>query len=230
VSVTALSTWLRLQSMLWLPCCAWLAFGQERANAAAPAWIAAGIGLSFAALLPILRAPRTAADVVTIARLLGLAVLLAAMPSTNAWLWWAGAVAVVLADLLDGAIARRFGGSEAGASLDMEADQFVVFGLAAAIVLAGGGAHALLLPAMRWAFVLAAWWLRVPAHEPKPVAGDNRRGRRICAAVLVALLLALLPGLPPVVADAATAIAVLLLAWSFSGDARHLLAHRRRPA
>jgi hypothetical protein len=48
--------------------------------------------------------------------------------------------------------------------------------------------------------------------------------------VLVALLLALLPGLPPVAADAATAIAVLLLLWSFSGDARHLLAHRRRTA
>jgi len=230
VSVTALSTWLRLQSLLWLPCCAWLAFGQERANPATPSWLAVGIGLSFATLLPILRAPRTAADLVTIARLLGVALWLGTVSSTSAWLGWTAAVVLVLADLLDGAVARRFGGSEAGASLDMEADQFVVFGLAAAIVVAGGGPHALLLPAMRWTFVLAAWWLRVPAHEPKPVAGDNRRGRRICAAVLVALLLALLPGLPPVLADAATAIAVLLLAWSFSGDARHLLAHRRRPA
>jgi phosphatidylglycerophosphate synthase len=230
VLVTALSTWLRLQSLLWLPCCVWLAIGQERANSPTPGWLAVGIGLSFATLLPVLRAPRTAADLVTIARLLGLVVLLGAMPSTSAWLWWAGAVAVVLADLLDGAVARRFGGSEAGASLDMEADQFVVFGLAAAIVLGGGGVHALLLPSMRWAFVLAAVWLRVPAHEPKPVDGDNRRGRRVCAAVLTALLLALLPGLSPVVADVATAIAVLLLAWSFSGDARHLLAHRRRSA
>jgi phosphatidylglycerophosphate synthase len=230
VSVTALSTWLRLQSLLWLPCCAWLAIGPERANAAAPGWLAVGIGLSFATLLPLLRAPRTAADLVTIGRLLGLVVLLGTMPSASPWPWWAGAVAVVLADLLDGAVARRCGSSEAGASLDMEADQFVVFGLAAAIVFGGGGVHVLLLPAMRWAFVLAAVWLRVPAHQPKPVDGDNRRGRRVCAAVLTAQLLALLPGLPPAVADAATAIAVLLLAWSFTGDARHLLAHRRRSA
>jgi hypothetical protein len=80
---------------------------------------------------------------------------------------------------------------------------------------------------LRPAFVLAAWWLRIPAHEPKPVNGDNRRGRRVCAAVMIALLVALCPATEPALRDGVTTIAVLLLAWSFCGDARFLLAHRK---
>jgi phosphatidylglycerophosphate synthase len=143
-----------------------------------------------------------------------------------AFLIWAAAVGVVLLDLVDGALARRFGGSPGGAVLDMEADQLTTLGLAALVLSIGGKAHVLLLPAMRPAFVLAAWWLRIPAHEPKPVNGDNRRGRRVSAAVMIALLIALCPATGPVVRDVVTAIAVLLLAWSFLGDARFLLAHR----
>ena len=141
---------------------------------------------------------------------------------------WTAAVAVVLLDLVDGALARQFGGSPGGAVLDMEADQLTTLGLAALVVSIGGKAHVLLLPAMRPAFVLAAWWLRIPAHDPKPVNGDNRRGRRVCAAVMTALLIALCPATGPVLRDVVTGIAVLLLAWSFLGDARFLLAHRAR--
>ncbi|HEU4419671.1 MAG TPA: hypothetical protein VFT55_12090, partial [Planctomycetota bacterium] len=73
-----------------------------------------------------------------------------------------------------------------------------------------------------------AWWLGIPAHEPKPVNGDNRRGRAVCAAVMIALLIALCPATGPVLRDVVTGIAVLLLAWSFLADARFLLAHRAR--
>jgi hypothetical protein len=59
------------------------------------------------------------------------------------------------------------------------------------------------------------------------VHGDNRRGRRVCAAVMTALLLAIWPPLPPLAGDTLTAAAVVLLAWSFAGDARFLWAHRR---
>ncbi|MCK5945391.1 MAG: hypothetical protein KAI24_25600, partial [Planctomycetes bacterium] len=78
-----------------------------------------------------------------------------------------------------------------------------------------------------YAFVLAAWWASVPANDPKPVDGDNRRGRLVCAAVVVALLLALLPGLSPRIGDALTGVAALLLVWSFAGDWLFLLARRR---
>jgi phosphatidylglycerophosphate synthase len=226
VPVTALNAWLRTQSLAWLLVCAWLV-------ASAPPsgpnglLLAVGIGLSFVLLVGLLRAGRRIADAATIGRLSALAALVATAGPAATLGWWCGAVAVVFADLLDGALARRFGASEAGAVLDMEADQLVVFGLAATLVRQGGGTHVLILPAMRWTFVLASWWLGIPAHEPKPVDGDNRRGRLVCAAVLVALLLALAPGVPRAGGDVATAVAVLLLAWSFSGDARHLLARRR---
>jgi phosphatidylglycerophosphate synthase len=225
VPVTALNAWLRTQSLAWLPVCAWL-LATAPPSGPNGLLLAGGIGLSFVLLVGLLRAGRRIADVATIARLSALAVLVATAGPAATLGWWCAAVAVVFADLLDGALARRFGGSEAGAVLDMEADQLVVFGLAATLVRQGGGVHVLALPAMRWAFVLASWWLGIPAHEPKPVEGDNRRGRLVCAAVMVALLLALAPGVPRMAGDVATAVAVLLLGWSFSGDARHLLARR----
>jgi phosphatidylglycerophosphate synthase len=174
-----------------------------------------------------MRAGRALADVVTIGR--GLAILamvtFAVVPLT--WPVFAVAVAAVAADLVDGAIARRCGGGPFGAELDMETDQFTVFGLAVLAVAGGGGVHVLVLPAMKYAFVLGAWWAAIPGSEPKPVAGDNRRGRRVCACVLVALLAALCPAWPTEVGDIAVAVAVVLLAWSFSGDARWLWRHGR---
>jgi phosphatidylglycerophosphate synthase len=181
-------------------------------------------------LLRSLRSGRTFADFVTTLRFMGLVAWLGLSPPPLGTWAWGAAVAIAAADLLDGAVARRFGSSRHGALLDMETDQFVVLGFAFAVVAGGGGGHVLVLPALRYGFVLAAWWLRLPANDPKPVRGDNRRGRRVCAAVVVGLLIALHPDVPRVVADTTTAVAVLLLAWSFTGDARFLLAHRAKPA
>lgn len=226
--VAALQVWLRVQAVVWLGAAALPVFA-----ATDPRWGAAwavGMGVSFAILVALLGAGRRAADVVTILRFgMLLAVLSFGAAGWDAWTWTAAVVVVVL-DLVDGAIARRFGGSAEGAILDMEADQFTVLGLAGLVVAHGGGAHVLVLPAMRYVFVLAMWWAGAPAHDPKPVNGDNRRGRRICAAVMVALLFALLPGLPALPRDLATLAAVLLLGWSFTGDAKFLLAHRRTAA
>jgi urea transporter len=110
----------------------------------------------------------------------------------------------------------------------MECDQFAVLGLAVVVVAGGGWVHVLALPALRYGFVLAAWIWRVPATDPAPVRGDNRRGRRVCAAVVIGLLVASAPCTARLIGDIVNAIAVLLLAWSFSGDARHLLAVRTR--
>ena len=224
--LAALQVWLRVQSVAWsgwLVATAW--FG-----AAAPPWwgnaLFGALLLSGFGLAAILRVGRRAADAVTAARFVTLlvAVGLAFAGSANAvWV----ATAAVMLDLVDGAVARRFGGSPQGAVFDMEVDQLTVLALAAVVVAQGGGVHVLLLPALRYAFVLAMWWAGAPAHDPKPKHGDNRRGRRVCAAVMTVLLLALWPPLPALLRDLLTAAAVALLAWSFADDAKFLLAHRR---
>jgi phosphatidylglycerophosphate synthase len=224
--VAALQTWLRVQASVWLPVL--VVYGVCGSPGPGPGWpqaLLAGIAVSFASLAWILRG-WSVADLVTMVRVVLLLVVIGAGAGQLGFLIWATAVGVVLLDLVDGALARRFGASPGGAVLDMEADQLTTLGLAVLVVSIGGKAHVLLLPAMRPTFVLAAWWLRIPAHEPKPVNGDNRRGRRVCAAVMIALLIALCPATGPVVRDVVTAIAGLLLAWSFLGDARFLLAQR----
>ena len=122
---------------------------------------------------------------------------------------------------------RRFGSTQEGAILDMEADQFTVLLLSLLIVRDGGLAHVLLVPATRYVFVVVMWMLRLPAHDPKPVEGDNRRGRLCCAVVVAALLAALWPGMPGVASDVLTAAAVLVLTYSFSSDARFLVSRMR---
>lgn len=191
-------------------------------------WLACLLLASIVSLAVVLRVGRRLPDVVTLARGTGLLALVA-VSFSSPWSFWLLAVLLVLMDLADGALARRLGPTDAGAVLDMEMDQLTVATLALLVVASGGAPHALLLPMMRPAFVLAAWWHGLPATNPKPVHGDNRRGRRICACVLVALLAALLPGVPGWLRDGATGVAVLLLVWSFSSDWQ-FLSQRRRAA
>ncbi len=222
--VSVLQLWLRVQAVLWG---AWCVVAAIEASFARPSWIALAMGASYAVLVGILRAGRRVADIATILRFVLLLVALAAGQAAPELRWWAVFLVAVCLDLVDGALARRFGGSAEGAILDMESDQFTVLALSMVVVAQGGAPHVLVLPGLRYVFVLAMWWLSVPAHEPKPVNGDNRRGRRVCAAVMIALLAATCPGVPPLLRDGATLAASGLLAWSFSGDARHLVAHRR---
>lgn len=182
--------------------------------------------LSIVSLPMVLRAGRRIPDAVTMLRALALLPLVA-VPFASPWTFWSLAVLVSLLDLVDGALARRLGATAAGAVLDMETDQLTIATFALLVVAAGGAPHVLLLPLMRPAFVLAAWRYGLPATDPKPVHGDNRRGRRVCAAVMIALLLALMPGAPAWLRDVVTGIAVLLLLWSFSSDWQFLLQRRR---
>jgi phosphatidylglycerophosphate synthase len=234
MQVRVLQVWLRSQALGWLPVlvlCAW--WRADVFTAPWPGVAAIVMAAAHVALVAVLRAGRRAADMVTLLRFAGVAALLAfggAAAADAAWSFWCAATVVVLLDLVDGAVARRFGGSEAGAVLDMETDQCTVLTLSLLVVAHGGAVHVLLLPALRYLFVLAMWFAGAPAHEPKPKNGDNRRGRRVCAAVMVALLVALLPEMPPLARDLATAVAVLLLAWSFTDDARHLVGHLRTRA
>ena len=221
-----LTFWSRIQALLWATALIVCALNADVARARG--YLGAAIGVSVASLAAVLGAPRSLADVVTLLR----AALVVAVVCAPWWLdgrpWWTWSLLALAlaADLLDGAIARRFGGSPQGASLDMECDQFAVLAMSWLIVARGGGEHALLLPAMRYVFVIVAWCKSVPADDPKPVDGDNRRGRIVCAVVVVALLLSLMPSTSRHIANAFTAAAVALLAWSFASDWRHLFARR----
>ena len=221
-----LEFWVRLQAVLWLPTLAVAAVRPDLLGRELRWASAAGMAVSYAALVVRMRAGRSLADLVTMVRLVALVVLVAWAPAPLAWLTFAIAVLAVAADLVDGWLARRWGGGAFGAELDMETDQFAVFSLAVLAVAGGGCVQALVLPAMKYLFVLAAWWLAIPASDPKPVAGDNRRGRLVCASVVVALLVANCPAFTATVGGIATAIAVALLVWSFSDDARWLWRQR----
>lgn len=220
----ALQFWLRIQALFWLPVLVMVAFCPGTVS-----WefSIAGIAVSFASVVAVLRALRTPADVVTVARILGLVAVAWVVAVDVPILAWLSVLGLVLLDLVDGWLARRFGGSAAGAVLDMEADQLTVLLLALLLVRGGGGEHVLLVPGIRYFFVLAMWLLRLPAHDPKPVDGDNRRGRLCCALVVGALMLALWPGLGLGLADMSTAFAVLVLAYSFGSDARFLIGRLR---
>jgi phosphatidylglycerophosphate synthase len=231
MSSRSLQVWLRIQALVWL----WvlLLLGMADAVADSPNWhalIGFGSVLSLASLVSVLHFWPNAADLVTLGRSAAIFALVAFAPRPLQWTGWVIAALACLADLLDGKIARASDPTDHGAHLDMECDQLVVFGLAVLVVTGGGGSHVLLLPAMRWLFVLAAWYWKIPAHEPKPVDGDNRRGRLICAAVVMLLLLALIPRLLPFVGNLATFVAVMLLGWSFREDMNYLLENRRYAA
>lgn len=225
VPSNTLAIWSRLQSLAWVPALGWCALASDAGGS--HGYVAAGLLLSMVSLTAVLRAPKTLADLVTLSR--ALLLVAAVAMSAGLGLWWTWALLAVAAsfDLVDGAVARRFGATDAGAVLDMETDQLLVLALSWLVVLGGGSPHVLLLPMMRYAFVLAAWWASLPANDPKPVDGDNRRGRIICAAVVVGLLLALVPGMPRWGVDVLTGVAALLLIWSFAGDWAFLFARRR---
>ncbi len=122
MAIAALTTWLRMQAvwwLAWLSAAAWFGAGERP-----QAWFDLQVGviaLSYGTLVAILRAGRRPADVVTIGR--GLGLLATILLAVAGWPgWWFVALAIVLLDLVDGAVARRFGGSPQGAVLDMETD------------------------------------------------------------------------------------------------------------
>ena len=181
---------------------------------------------STVSLATVLKAGRAAADVVTLARAF-LLVPLTFSYIPSAWICWAIAVVIASLDIVDGALARRLGPTPGGAILDMETDQLTVATFALLLVSAGSGPQVLLLPLMRPAFVLGAWLYKLPATNPKPIDGDNTRGRRVCAIVMIALLAALTPGMNTMLREILTAAAALLLMWSFSSDWQFLLRRRK---
>lgn len=131
--------------------------------------------------------------------------------------------AAFLLDALDGPIARRTGtASAAGARFDAATDAALVLVLATA---AAGvvGPWALATGALYYAFV-AAGFFRPHLREPLP---PNAARKAIGAFQPLALLVALLPVIPPAAATAIAAMALALLTFSFGRDT-FLLERRRR--
>jgi len=231
IPLTALNRWLVIQALFWSVALVFVAWATlaDRTRL----WMgwpgAAALILSYVGLWMILRCGRRFADWVTLLRfaLLLVVVVLVTTGHGIGWGIWSLMVAVVASDLLDGWCARIWGGSPGGALLDMETDQFTTLVLSViATALVGAGFWTLLLPAFKYGYVLGLLGIGIPAHDPKPRSGDNRRGRLICAGVMVLLLAALCPWASPLGARICTIVAVLALAYSFSSDARFLWQHR----
>lgn len=189
-----------------------------------------GVAISYLWLWRALRVSGHPADWVTAARGMGLvaAVVTAGETGQVSWVLWGICVACVAADLLDGWLARRFGGSPAGAVLDMETDQFATLSLALlAMACFGVGSWVLLLPGYRYGFVLLSAGLGWPSHDPKPCDGDNRRARLICASMMVLSLVGVMPGISWAARAAAMGTAASLVAYSYARDVVFLIRERR---
>ncbi len=229
MSVPLLHRWLLAQAVVWLPTLLLLA--TDPAIPGILAFIVFAMFGSYVLLWRILGAGSTLADAVTAARFLGLMVLLFLVfwhRGIGLWLW-SGMILVIVSDLFDGWCARRWGGSEAGAILDMEADQMTTLGLAAAGILHGGASVVLLmLPGFRYAYLFFLRLLGCPLHDPKPRGKGSQRGRIICATVMILLLVVLAPFSPAPVKTAATWVSVVALGYSFGSDAIYLARQRRR--
>lgn len=219
--------WLLSQALLWLP---WLGLAGAQGALAPPAWRIATLTLaaaSYAILVANIGAWRTIADRVTIARftlLLVGASLASASGSFDHTVWIVFGIALA-GDCVDGFCARRYGGSEAGAILDMETDQFafLLVGLTA-VAIAGLPRILLVLPALRLLKLAAYALARVDAHQPRPRSGDNSAARTLCAVATALLWLALLPGAPGYWPWASGGTAAALLVFSFRVDFLDLFA------
>ncbi|GAA5167903.1 CDP-alcohol phosphatidyltransferase family protein [Amycolatopsis dongchuanensis] len=189
-------------------------------------------GAAFAVVLPALltsaqrRARVTAlgpADLVTLARAVlvgGVTALVAdrlggAQPVA---VFTALASVALLLDAVDGQVARRTNTVSAlGARFDMEVDAFLILVLSVQAAFTHG-AWVLVIGAMRYGFVAAAWvlpWLRA-ALPPS-------RARKTVAALQGILLVVVCSGvLPTLAGTAVVAAALALLTWSFGRDVHWL--------
>jgi phosphatidylglycerophosphate synthase len=171
------------------------------------------------------------ADWVTLARATfaaGVAALVAdsfAEPVPVALLVSLASLALVL-DAVDGWVARRTGTASAlGAQLDAEVDSFLIL-ILSVYVARSAGAWVLAIGAARYAFLAGGYlypWLRAPLPP--------RYWRKVvCATQGIVLTIAAAGVLPTAVADAALAVALVLLAESFGRDVWWLWGHRREEA
>lgn len=224
LSVHSVERWMLAQAVLWILVCA-LSLRYDGAFVLAAPLVL----LSYAALWVLLGAGRTVADWITGSRLVLLCAVFASCMlegeiSGPAWFVLCFAA---FADLADGWAARRWGGTPGGAILDMEADQFslLIFAICAH-ALDGAGFYVFALPAFRYLYVLGMGLRGFAIHDPKPLDGDNRRAKTICAIVVISLLAMLCPYLMPEADFWLAVLAIALIAFSYASDVVQLFARR----
>lgn len=170
------------------------------------------------------------ANAVTLGRLALVSLFLAPLidpaltEGTTGWALFVLALVALALDGVDGILARRSGlAGPWGARFDMEVD--ALFGLILALLAwrsEAAGAWVLLLGAMRYLFVLAAWvWPWLNAAMP-----DNMRRKTICVVQIGTLAALVAPIAVPPWSELAALGALGLLMWSFAVDIRWLM---RRP-
>jgi phosphatidylglycerophosphate synthase len=141
--------------------------------------------------------------------------------TTLAWVASLLGFLCIALDGVDGWLARRSATVSAfGARFDMEVDALLMLVLSLLLMASGAvGAWVLLIGAARYLFV-AAGWLVPTLRAPLPY---SERRRVVCVVQGLALVLALVPILPPVLATLVAAVGVAATAWSFGIDIRYLL-------
>lgn len=133
-------------------------------------------------------------------------------------LWWViglSTLAMVL-DGWDGRVARRTGSQTAfGARFDLELDAALMMALSVLVWRTDRvGAWVLLTGLMRYAFVAAGWmWPALQAELP-----PSFRRKAVCVIQGIALLVALGPVIPGIVATSVAAFGLAALTYSFAVD------------
>ena len=130
------------------------------------------------------------------------------------------ATVTALLDAADGALARRSGLASAfGARFDMETDAVLTLVLCGLVWQSGqAGPWVVLSGLMRYAFVVAAWYLTWLAAPLAP----SRRRQTVCVIQITCLIICLAPIMPQALTTALAAGSLLLLCWSFAVDIRQL--------
>jgi phosphatidylglycerophosphate synthase len=136
--------------------------------------------------------------------------------STLRWFWVVGALGALALDGLDGRLARRLGQASAfGARFDMETDAATALGLCLLVWLCDqAGPWVLAIGLMRYIFVGGSWaWPALAAPLP-----PRKRRQAICVVQMAALILAVVPGVPPEVASPLCLFGMAALVYSFAVD------------
>lgn len=143
---------------------------------------------------------------------------------TLRWFWVVGALGALALDGVDGRLARRLGQESAfGARFDMETDAATMLGLSLLVWLCDqAGSWVLAIGSMRYIFVTGSWvWPALAAPLP-----PRKRRQAVCVAQMAALVLAIVPRMPPAVASLLCLVALAALVYSFAVDVAWLVASR----
>lgn len=141
--------------------------------------------------------------------------------------WWVVALgtAIMVLDGVDGRIARSTSTqTRFGARFDMETDAFLLLVLSVLVWSDGrAGAWVVLIGAMRYLFVAAAWLLPALRGELPP----SLRRKVVCVVAGITLLVSLGPIIPDPIAVGVAAVGLAALSWSFAVDVVWLFMNHR---